>query len=336
MFPLSNLQGVRFLLGKADKLDESNNQGDCGLVKSRVYIKMKCLSELFPTSSPKTGDQIPICKLEDRGILASATYSKGLENFKSIAVYLTSFVVELTKQYELLSLEKMYQRWQDLIFYHWEYPAAVIQSTLPPGLVVDAFGERAFLSIVAFSMRGLRPRGLPSVPVISNFLELNLRTYVKDEMGRPGVWFYSLDADSWISVEMAQRFFHLPYMHARLEKQMGNDLLRYVSRAKRDPNSVGVEYVVKGHVSGNLDTAPAESIESFWVERYRLFAFDELKQQLSSGTISHDPYRISAVEAITTDTRLMELNGFELPETKLEKAYYSPGVAVTVTGFERI
>ncbi len=155
-------------------------------------------------------------------------------------------------------------------------------------------------------------------------------------MGRPGVWFYSLDADSWISVEMAQRFFHLPYMHAQLEKQVNENSLRYVSKAKRDPHSVGVQYAVKGHQSGNLNTAPAESIEAFWVERYRLFAFDERKQQLYSGTISHDPYRINAVDAETTDARLMELNGFALPQTKLETVYYSPGVDVTVTGFEKI
>ncbi len=46
----------------------------------------------------------------------------------------------------------MYQRLRDLLFLHWEYPAAAIQETLPDGLLVDTFGGKAYLGIVPFFM----------------------------------------------------------------------------------------------------------------------------------------------------------------------------------------
>ncbi|WP_395747976.1 DUF2071 domain-containing protein [Prosthecobacter sp.] len=81
----------------------------------------------------------------------------------------------------------MYQSWASLLFLHWRWNADVIQRTLPPGLYVDTFEGDAWLAIVPFYMRGIRPRFLPAVRGISDFLELNVRTYVHDEEGRPGV-----------------------------------------------------------------------------------------------------------------------------------------------------
>ncbi|MEI6536644.1 MAG: DUF2071 domain-containing protein, partial [Verrucomicrobiaceae bacterium] len=85
----------------------------------------------------------------------------------------------------------MFQQWRDLLFLHWEYSAAAIQATLPEGLFVDTFDGKAYLGVVPFFMRKIRPRFLPAVPGISDFMELNLRTYVHDRAGVPGVWFYS-------------------------------------------------------------------------------------------------------------------------------------------------
>ncbi len=101
----------------------------------------------------------------------------------------------------------MHQRWTDLLFLHWEYPLEALQSTLPAGLFVDTFRGKAYLGIVPFFMRNIRPRFLPALPGISNFMEMNLRTYVHDRSGVPGVWFYSLEANQRLAVEVARRFF---------------------------------------------------------------------------------------------------------------------------------
>jgi uncharacterized protein YqjF (DUF2071 family) len=86
----------------------------------------------------------------------------------------------------------LHQRWERLLFLHWKWDPAAIQATLPPGLTVDTWQSTAWLGIVPLFMRDIRPRFVPAA-LASNFYELNLRTYVYDERGRPGVYFYSLD-----------------------------------------------------------------------------------------------------------------------------------------------
>lgn len=108
----------------------------------------------------------------------------------------------------------MRQQWAHLLFLHWAWDAAAVQRTLPAGLTVDTFEGRAWIGLVPFFMRRVRPAGFPAVPGVSNFLELNVRTYVHDAAGRPGVWFYSLDCNRWLAVKVARGLFHLPYEHA--------------------------------------------------------------------------------------------------------------------------
>lgn len=98
----------------------------------------------------------------------------------------------------------MHQRWESLLFLHWRVPAATIQQTLPAGLTVDTFEGEAYLGISPFFMRQVRPTGLPAVPWLSDFLELNVRTYVYNADGVPGIWFYSLDCDQPLAVAGAR------------------------------------------------------------------------------------------------------------------------------------
>ena len=108
------------------------------------------------------------------------------------------------------------QRWNHLLFGHWKIDAAEIQATLPPGLFVDTFEGDAYLGVVPFFMQRVRPAWLPPLPGVSWFLELNVRTYVFDAEGRPGVWFYSLDCNQPVAVFLARSLFHLPYFHAKM------------------------------------------------------------------------------------------------------------------------
>jgi uncharacterized protein YqjF (DUF2071 family) len=110
----------------------------------------------------------------------------------------------------------MRQRWRDLLFLHWRWSAEAIQATLPAGLTVDTFEGSAYVGVVPFQMEAVRPRFLPAVPGVSWFGELNLRTYVVGPNGRPGVWFYSLDAHQHLAVWIARRLFSLPYHYAKI------------------------------------------------------------------------------------------------------------------------
>ncbi len=107
-------------------------------------------------------------------------------------------------------------RWEQLLFLHWAWDARQIQKTLPQGLFVDTFDGKGWLAIVPFFMKRVHPRGLPCVPWLSDFLELNVRTYVYNHAGRPGVWFYSLLCNQPLAVQLARRCFHLNYVHTRM------------------------------------------------------------------------------------------------------------------------
>ena len=87
----------------------------------------------------------------------------------------------------------MLHRWERLTFLHWRYEPGDVQRLLPPGLEVEPFEGEAWVGLVPFYMRVALPH-TSSVPWLSRFCETNVRTYVRDEHGRSGIWFFSLDA----------------------------------------------------------------------------------------------------------------------------------------------
>src|SRR5882672_8440647 len=83
----------------------------------------------------------------------------------------------------------MAQAWHDLLFAHWPISVERMRAAVPRGLELDTFDGRAWLGIVPFRMTGVRVRWTPSLPRISAFPELNVRTYVRCG-DRPGVLFF--------------------------------------------------------------------------------------------------------------------------------------------------
>jgi uncharacterized protein YqjF (DUF2071 family) len=222
----------------------------------------------------------------------------------------------------------MYQQWRDLLFLHWEWPAGKIQETLPEGLFVDQYAGKAYLGIVPFFMRNIRPRRLPAIPGISNFMEMNLRTYVHDRSGAPGVWFYSLDANQPLAVAVARRFFHLPYQHARMDATRGpGGRIRYRSlrtggAANRPPTLF--EYAP----AAPLAQPPPESLEFFLIERYRLYS--RTPAGLCRGAVAHPPYPLTGAAVTAWDEELTALNGFPPTGRPPDHVVMSSGVDVEV------
>ncbi|MCA2989987.1 DUF2071 domain-containing protein [Gemmatimonas sp.] len=204
------------------------------------------------------------------------------------------------------------QQWRDLLFLHWPAHPAAVQATLPPGLSVDTLHGDAWVGIVPFAMARVRPRFLPPVPWLSWFLELNVRTYVRDRAGNPGVWFYSLDCNQPVAVVIARTLFHLPYQHAHMEARRRHDhgvaTLHYQCQ-RRGQAAPPWQYTW----STRDDGAPAMlgSLEHFLVERYALYCADA-RQRLYRGTVSHAPYRIHTPAVHTFDTGPATLAGFTL------------------------
>ena len=222
----------------------------------------------------------------------------------------------------------MAQQWGDLLFAHWRYPAEAIQATLPPGLFVDTHDGHAYLGVVPFAMRRVRPRGLPAVPGLSNFLELNLRTYVYDRAGVPGVWFYSLDANQWLAVEIARRLFHLPYEHARMALQRTPDGETHVrsqrTRSRRDAVTTTLTYAAVGAPH----QAALGTLEFFLADRYRLYAWSPTG--LMRGAVAHPPYPLAAAALSAVDETLLALNGFSPTGRPPDHVVASAGVSVDI------
>jgi uncharacterized protein YqjF (DUF2071 family) len=203
----------------------------------------------------------------------------------------------------------MRQRWSHLLFLHWAWDVAAVQRTLPAGLTVDTFDGRAWIGLVPFFMGEVRPAGWPAVPGISNFLELNVRTYVHDERGRPGVWFYSLDCNQWLAVKVARNLFHLPYEHAEMSAEVDSVSSEVVYRARRWKTKTGSEFRYRSGCDG-VEATPG-SREFFLVERYTLFAHDAGRGRLFAGRVAHTPYRVGPAEVPRWDDTMMRLAGFD-------------------------
>ncbi len=232
----------------------------------------------------------------------------------------------------------MLQSWTQLLFLHWKVSADDIQGRLPPGLFVDCFDGDAFLGVVPFFMKKIRLKGTPSVPWISNFLELNVRTYVFDEAGNPGVWFFSLDCNQPLAVWTARTFFHLPYQHASmkatcLETPSGLVGIEYHSSRRNALSKSASRFNYQ--LGAEVHYASPGSLEFFLVERYLLFASDR-KGQLYRGQVHHTPYPIRAVQVGTCTTDLFTLNQFANPNRPFDHAIGSQGVDVEVFGLQQV
>lgn len=220
----------------------------------------------------------------------------------------------------------MKQDWSHLLFLHWEIDPAVIQATLPPGLNVDTYDGKAYLGIVPFFMEKIRPSYCPAVPGLSWFQELNFRTYVHDEQGRPGVWFYALDCNQWLAVKIARALFHLPYQHAQMKSSQQGSRLNYTSRRKGCDQAQTFNYPAELNHS---ETAKLGTLEFFLLERYRLFSTDR-NSVIHSGLVHHTPYQFQDIDITDYSTRLFSLCGFEEPDTPPVSSLIAETVSVDI------
>lgn len=228
----------------------------------------------------------------------------------------------------------MFQQWRDLLFLHWEWDPTAIQRTLPPGLTVDTFDGRAYVAIVPFFMCAIRPRYLPNVPGISWFMETNVRTYVYDENGVPGVWFYSLDANQWLAVQLARQFFKLPYFYSHMHSPgmgwLGLTPQRPTHYSAQRPGTAA-PLASQFRYRLAAETRPAEpgTLEFFLAERYILFTSPR-QGQIASGQVWHTPYPLCASSLDAWDANLLDLAGLGNPQRPPDHVLGSPGVDVDV------
>jgi len=128
------------------------------------------------------------------------------------------------RQYPLPSRKwKYYQEWHYTVFFHWEVPVYFLEKYIPKGLKLDTYTSMAWVSLVSFEIQNMRLRYLPAMPYISNFEEINIRTYVIKD-GIPGIYLFSIETNKLIEVLISRLLIGLPYEKAEIERS-GNHLV---------------------------------------------------------------------------------------------------------------
>ncbi len=207
----------------------------------------------------------------------------------------------------------MEQSWHDLLFAHWSYPVDAIRAAVPSQLPIDTFEGKAWVGVVPFVLRGLRVRGLPAVPGASTFPELNVRTYVTID-GRPGVYFFSLDAGNQLAVMAARTAFHLNYFNALMSVTRGPQGISYLSR-RTDKRGQPADFSARYRADGRGLRAEPGSLEYFLAERYCLYAVSR-SARVYRTDIHHRPWLLQPAEAELDANALLQADGIPVPAGK--------------------
>jgi uncharacterized protein YqjF (DUF2071 family) len=188
----------------------------------------------------------------------------------------------------------MAQIWHDLLFAHWRVSAAALRPIIPEQLAIDTFDGSAWLAVVPFRMSGVRLRATPPLPWLSAFPELNVRTYVVRD-GKPGAWFFSLDAGNPLAVAIARAWFHLPYFRARMHCEQRDGSIEYASERKHRNAPAAALRCRYRPVGSTFSPAPG-TLEHFLTERYCLYVVDA-GGQLIRAEIHHSPWPLQPADA---------------------------------------
>jgi len=197
----------------------------------------------------------------------------------------------------------MRMSWHDLLFAHWSFEPESVRRLLPNGVELDTFDGLAWVAVVPFRMTGVAPRGVPAIPWMSAFPELNVRTYVKVD-DKPGVWFFSLDATNAVAVRVARMAFHLPYMDARMSIQTEGDGYNY-SSVRTHRGESPANFRGKYTPMGEPFVAQPGSLEHFLTARYCLYTADG-RGRVLRGEIDHPPWSLHFAELEITENTMLD------------------------------
>jgi uncharacterized protein len=204
----------------------------------------------------------------------------------------------------------MEQRWHDLLFSHWPIRPEILRPLIPRPLELDTWDSEAWLGVVPFRMSGIRLRGAPALPGISAFPELNVRTYVSFE-GKPGVWFFSLDAASLIAVATARLWFHLPYFLAKMSLLENGGSIHYLSQ-RTGSGTPGIRLQAQYSPASEAFAATSGTLDHWLTERYCLYAGNT--RRMYRGEIHHAPWQLQRARAEFGANTMTDSLGISLPD----------------------
>jgi uncharacterized protein YqjF (DUF2071 family) len=217
------------------------------------------------------------------------------------------------------------QDWRELLFAHWPVPHSVLRRRLPAEVEIDTWHGQGWVSAVAFRLN-TRFAGWPSVPFVSNFLELNLRTYVRDH-DRPAVWFLSMHGSSKPAVWLGSKLTPLPYSHAPICLRRSGQQRQFLCGDAHRP-LFAADFRPFGETHGAVEG----TLDSWLTERYSAIVGDR-NGQLLHMNVEHPKWEIQPAAARVEAGRVgfpfdLDLTG------PPDLVHYSDGVAAKVGSFE--
>lgn len=207
-----------------------------------------------------------------------------------------------------------YQEWSELLFLHWRVPYSLLRELVPKELSLDHFNGDYYISLVPFSMKNVHPRFLPAFAPLSNFHEINLRTYI-DTGGRKGVYFLSIEAQKWLSTKLSGLLSGMPYEKAEIVRSKN----RYKAANVTKNNTLDLEYRVKDQL------VQKTALDSWLTERYCLFLVNN--ENVYRYDVHHLEWMIKPVELKSCKLHY-RMGKLSLHNTAPELAHYSDGVQV--------
>jgi uncharacterized protein len=226
----------------------------------------------------------------------------------------------------------MIHHWEWITFMHWRFPVSVLRPLVSPALEIETFDGSAWVGLTPFLMRGVRPPGVPAVPWLSRFPEINVRTYVRDQQGRSGIWFLSLDAARLPAVLAARATYALPYFWSDMRTDIRpGGRVSYRCR-RRWPEPAGLRCDADVAFGAPLGSAEADELAYFLTARYRLFTV--IGGRIAAAEAEHPAWPLRHVDLIHLDQNL--LSGAGLPTSDPPAVVHaSTGVAVRVGWWHR-
>ncbi|MBS3913377.1 MAG: DUF2071 domain-containing protein [Bacteroidetes bacterium] len=156
-----------------------------------------------------------------------------------------------------------YQEWNKVLFLHWKLPVETLRKLVPSKLILDTFHGDAYVSLVAFTMQKARPEYLPAIKCISDFGELNIRTYVEME-NKKGVYFLNIEAEKTLSALLAKTMSGLPYEKSDIQKSG----FLYKNHNKKKGFYLETEFEPKDQITNKSE------LDKWLTERYCLYLED--------------------------------------------------------------
>jgi uncharacterized protein YqjF (DUF2071 family) len=216
--------------------------------------------------------------------------------------------------------------WDRVLMIHFEVDAEALQRDVPYEL--DLRDGRAFISLVAFTMRGMRPfiGGKYSEwlfkPIATHDF-LNVRTYVRNG-NETGIHFLAEWLSNWLSVQLGPMAFGLPYQHGRTSYHHN------WQRGTINGRVVDVKTNSRFHYAATLpehaDFAPCEggSLDEWLMERYT--AFNSARGSRKFFRIWHPPWFQCQVDVHEYDVTMLKEKWRWLADAHLVGANFSPGL----------